>query len=54
LRHVWWDGTRWVEWEIVAGAPRGDAVSCAWSGRRLDVFVSSHAAELWYCPLLVT
>jgi hypothetical protein len=43
-----------VEWEIVAGAPRGDAVSCAWSGRRLDVFVSSHGAELWYCPLLVT
>jgi hypothetical protein len=54
LRHVWWDGSRWVDWEIVAGAPRGDAVSCAWSGRRLDVFVTAKGAELWYHALLVT
>ena len=54
LHHTWWDGSRWVEWEIVAGAPRGDWVSCAWSGRRLDVFVGTHGADLWYNALLVT
>jgi len=54
LRHCWWDGSRWVDWEIVAGAPPGDAVSCAWSGRRLDVFVATRGADLWYCALLWT
>ena len=54
LRHIWWDGTRWVDWEIVPDAPQGDAVSCAWSGRRLDVFVATRGAELWYHALLVT
>jgi hypothetical protein len=29
-------------------------VSCAWSGRRLDVFVATKGAELWYHALLVT
>jgi len=48
------DGTRWVDWEIVDDAPQGDAVSCAWSGRRLDVFVATRGAELWYHALLVT
>jgi hypothetical protein len=40
-----------VEWEIVADAPRGDAVSCSWSGGRLDVFVARRGAELWYRAL---
>ena len=48
LRHRWWDGTRWVEWEIVPDAPAGDAVTCTWSGDRLDVFVATRGGALWY------
>jgi hypothetical protein len=48
LSHRWWDGKRWVPWEIVPGAPQGDSVSCTWSGERLDVFVSRDGGELWY------
>ncbi|MEA2660745.1 MAG: hypothetical protein QOH08_317 [Chloroflexota bacterium] len=51
LRHRWWEGTRWVDWEVVPDAPRGDAVSCAWSGTRLDVFVAKRGADLWYRAL---
>ncbi|HEX9268212.1 MAG TPA: hypothetical protein VF998_00075 [Candidatus Limnocylindria bacterium] len=40
VRHRWWDGRRWVEWETIAGVPAGPtALSCAWSGDRLDLFV---------------
>jgi len=42
---------RWVEWEVVADAPRGDAVSCAWSSGRLDVFVATRGGGLWYRAL---
>jgi hypothetical protein len=52
LRHRWWDGTRWVEWRDVAGAPRGGrAVSCVWSGARLDVFVWGADGALHYADL---
>jgi Repeat of unknown function (DUF346) len=51
LAHRWWDGTRWVTWEVVRGAPLGDSVSCTWSGERLDVFVSRHGGALWYNAL---
>jgi hypothetical protein len=52
LRHRWWDGTRWVEWREVAGAPRGGrAVSCVWSGARLDVFVWGVDGGLHYADL---
>jgi sialidase-1 len=52
LRHRWWDGTRWVEWRAVDGAPRGArAVSCAWSGARLDVFLWGEDGGLHYADL---
>jgi hypothetical protein len=51
LKHRWWDGTRWVEWQVVSGAPKGERVSCTWSGDRLDLFVTSPSGELWYRPL---
>jgi len=51
LRHRWWDGVRWVDWEIVADAPPADAVSCTWSGDRLDVFVTERGGALWYKAL---
>jgi hypothetical protein len=52
LRHRWWDGTRWVEWHEIAGAPRGGrAVSCVWSGSRLDVFVWGVDGGLHYADL---
>ena len=52
LRHRWWDGTRWVEWRDVEGAPQGArAVSCAWSGVRLDVFVWAPDGALYYADL---
>ena len=40
-----------MEWEIGAGAPAGEAVTCAWSGGRLDVLVSKQGGELWYTAL---
>jgi len=40
-----------VDWEIVADAPRGDAVSCTWSGDRLDVFVTERGRALSYRAL---
>ena len=52
LRHRWWDGARWVEWREVPGAPRGGrAVSCVWSGERLDVFVWGDDGGLHYADL---
>ena len=52
LRHRWWDATRWVEWRDVAGAPRGArAVSCVWSGARLDVFLWGTDGALHYADL---
>jgi len=52
LRHRWWDGTRWVEWRDVAGAPAGGrAVSCVWSGTRLDVFLWGADGGLHYADL---
>jgi hypothetical protein len=52
LRHRWWDGTRWVEWREVPGAPRGGrAVTAAWSGSRLDVFVWGADGALHYADL---
>jgi hypothetical protein len=52
LRHRWWDGARWVEWRVVDGAPRrGKAVSCVWSGARLDVFVVGEDDALYYADL---
>ena len=51
LRHRWWDGREWVQWEIVADAPPGDAVSCAWTGERLDVFVATTGGRVWYRAL---
>jgi hypothetical protein len=52
LRHRWWDGRRWVEWRTVEDAPRGArAVSCAWSGGRLDVFVWGADGALHYADL---
>jgi len=40
LRQRWWDGTRWVEWRPVAGAPTDAThVSCSWVGSELRVFV---------------
>jgi sialidase-1 len=52
LRHRWWDGKRWVEWRDVEGAPRGcKAVSCVWSGARLDVFVWGPDGGLHYADL---
>jgi len=41
-----------VDWEIVADAPRADAVSCTWSGDRLDVFVTERGGALWYKALV--
>ena len=40
-----------MPWEIVEGAPEGDSVSCAWSGERLDVFVSRDGGGVWYKAL---
>ena len=52
LRHRWWDGKRWVDWVDVGGAPRGGrAVSCTWSGPRLDVFVRAPDGALFYADL---
>jgi hypothetical protein len=52
LRHRWWDGRRWVDWRAVEGAPPGGrAVSCAWSGERLDVFVRGADDVLYYANL---
>jgi len=45
LRHRWWNGTRWVEWQDVAGAPRaGRAVACAWSGAASTSFSGAPTA----------
>ena len=52
LRHRWWDGKRWVEWRDVAGAPHGGrAVTCVWSGGRLDVFLWGADGGLHYADL---
>lgn len=52
LRRRWWDGKRWVEWRAVEDAPRGgQAVSCAWSGGRLDVFLWGDDGALHYADL---
>lgn len=49
VRHRWWNGTEWVPWQPVAGAPAGArAVSCAWVGDRLDVFVRGADDQVWY------
>lgn len=51
LWHRWWDGKRWVPWQLVEGAPAGDAVSCSWVGDRLDVCVRGDSGVLWYRAL---
>ena len=52
LRHRWWDGTNWVDWRVVEDAPRGGrAVSCTWSGDRLDVFVWGADGAVQYADL---
>lgn len=48
LLHRWWNGTEWVQWEVVTEAPHGDAVSCVWTADRLDVFVASRGRGVWY------
>lgn len=51
LWHRWWDGSRWVPWQEVAGAPGGaTAVSADWVGARLDVYVRADG-ELWHRAL---
>jgi len=47
-RQWWWNGTEWVQWEVVAESPHGDAVSCVWTADRLDVFVASRGRGVWY------
>lgn len=52
LRHRYWDGRRWVDWHRVEGAPEGaSAVGCAWSGGRLDVFVTARDGSLFYADV---
>jgi phage terminase large subunit-like protein len=52
VRHRWWDGARWVDWEHVPGAPGGArAVACSWIGDRLDVFVTGPEGSCWYAAL---
>lgn len=52
LRHRFWNGTEWVPWRAVPGAPReGRAVTCSWTGARLDVFVFGADGGLWYAAL---
>jgi repeat uncharacterized protein DUF346 len=51
LWHRWWDGTRWVAWERVPTPSGADAVSAAWVGRRLDVYVRA-AGSTWYLALI--
>ncbi|HZA60380.1 MAG TPA: hypothetical protein VE754_01695 [Actinomycetota bacterium] len=50
--HRWWNGTEWVPWEELDGAPRNArAITCSWIGDRLDVFVWGDSPELSYVAL---
>lgn len=52
LWHRWWDGTAWVPWEPVPGAPGGvTAVSADWAGGRLDVYAVGADRSMWYVAL---
>jgi hypothetical protein len=53
LWHRWWDGTEWVPWEVIAGAPGGvTAVAASWVGDRLDVYAVGADRSLWYVALI--
>ncbi len=48
----WWDGTQWVPWQEVTGAPLGvEQVAADWVGARLDVYVRDDGGDLWYIAL---
>ena len=47
VAHCWWDGTAWVPWRELAGAPRAVAVSCSWIGGELRIFVVDAARSVW-------
>lgn len=49
LLHLQWNGEKWLPWEKVEGAPsNARAVTCSWSGERLDLFVWTQENELSY------
>lgn len=54
LRQRWWDGSEWVPWREVEGAPSGAvAVSCSWVGSELRVFVIDSDRAVIYLVLRV-
>lgn len=53
VRQRWWDGSQWVPWRAVEGAPSGAiAVSCSWIGGELRVFVVGPDRAVSYLVLL--
>ena len=52
VRQRWWDGSQWVPWRAVPGAPGGAvAVACSWIGDELRVFVVAPDRAISYLVL---
>jgi hypothetical protein len=52
LSHRLWNGLSWSDWAFFEGGPdNAHAVSCAWNGDRLDVFLWAEDGSLLYGDL---
>lgn len=50
--HRQWNGSEWLSWDRVRGAPPGvTAVSADWVGGRLDLYARDGDGALWYIEL---
>jgi hypothetical protein len=48
LKHTWWDGVGWAEWEDLGGGLASSPDAASWAAGRLDVFVQGTDNQIWH------
>ena len=51
LKHKWWDGSKWHDWQTLGGTFKGMPAAVSWGPDRIDIFVrgmDDHLGHLWW------